>query len=87
MADCTGDPAKRQTPSPHPVRLRRQEFLSGTGMSDIGEDESDQSSTPKLSFDDSNEWVKWDACWVETLVWWPELQGVPSQRDTTEFAK
>ena len=46
-----------------------QEFLSGTRTSDIGDDESNQSLTPEPSFDDSNEWVKWHACWVETLAW------------------
>ena len=64
-----------------------QEFLSGAEVSNIGKDEFDKSLTPKPSFDDSNKWVKWCAYWVETLAWWPELQRVPSQRNTLQFTK
>ena len=73
----------------HPSKLNPlvQEFLYGTGSVDDGKDESDWSMMPEPSFDNPHEWVRWCACQVETPAWWPELQNVPTQRDTIGFAK
>ena len=57
------------------------EFLSRTGLLGGGGDDSDQSSMPKPSFSDPQEWVRWHACGVETLTWWQELVAVPQRGD------
>ena len=62
-----------------------QEFLSGTGPP--GGDETDQSLTPEVPFDDPQEWVRWHAHWVETPAWWPEHHKVPMLSNPMDFAK
>ena len=49
------------------------------------EDDHDQPGTLELSLDDSNWWVQWHSCCVETPVWWPELWRVPNQKDIPQF--
>ena len=51
------------------------------------EDDPGQLEMPKPSPEDSNHWVLWHACWVETLAWWPELWRVPNQTDIPQFAR
>ena len=63
------------------------EFLSGTGSPGSGGDEPDQSSMPKPSFHDPQEWVRWCTCWVETPTWWLELAAVPKKGDVWVFAR
>ena len=66
-----------------------QEFLSGEGMLTVveWEDDPNQSTTPEPSLGDSNKWVLWCACHVETLSWWQELWKVPNQMDIPQFAR
>ena len=65
-----------------------QVFLSGAGAPyTIDDDDCDWCSMPEPPYDNSNEWVKWHAHQVETLAWWPELQRIPNQTDTVQFAR
>ena len=52
-----------------------------------GEDGSDHSLTPEPSFDDPQEWVRWQPHQVETPAWWTELVKVPTSRDPLSFAR
>ena len=51
------------------------------------EEDSDQSTMPKPSLEDSNEWIFWYACQLETPVWWPELREVPNQMDLLQVTR
>ena len=75
---------------PPTLDLRVQEFLIGEGTPLAGnrcEEDSNQSKTPEPSLEDSNKWILWHACQVETPSWWPELQEAPNQMDIPQFAR
>ena len=61
--------------------LSRQSHLAVEGMSPIS------LQCPNHPSMNPQAWVRWCACWEETLTWWPELTAVLQKGDVWEFAK
>ena len=67
------------------------EFLSGEGPPWLGEKQEDDPGqweySPKPSFDNASALVAWQAEWIDTLSWWPELIEVTNHKDICQFVR